>query len=86
MGYVIILNIEWLKKYGMTLDCERRLVTLVDEKGKKLELYYGNESLIMVSYLCSLDLPKDGLACVPSANDYPDVFEEVNYLPPYRET
>lgn len=32
-GYAIILGMDGLEKYGAVLNCERRLVTLGDEKG-----------------------------------------------------
>ena len=67
------------------LDCERRSLTLGDEKGRKVVIHYGHESPVMVSYWYSLDLPKDELAIVPIAREYPDVFEEVIGLPPHRE-
>ncbi|WP_373694338.1 hypothetical protein, partial [Pseudomonas aeruginosa] len=82
-GFGIILGMDWLGKYGAVLDCDRRLVTLGDEEGRKLELYCAGESPVMVSYLYSLDLPGGELASVPIAREYPNVFEEVVGLPPH---
>ena len=84
-GFGIILGMDWLEKYGAVLDCKRRTVTLVDEQGRGVVIHCGQESPVMVSYLYSLDLPKEELVTVPIAKEYPDVFEEVAGLPPHRE-
>lgn len=60
-------------------------MTLGDEEGRKLELYCVGESLVMVSYLYSLDLPGGELASMPIAREYHDVFEEAVGLPLHRE-
>jgi len=33
----VILGMDWLAKYKATIDCGRKLVTLVTSKGEKLE-------------------------------------------------
>lgn len=35
-GFSIILGMDWLGKYGAVLDCDKRLLTFVDEKRRKL--------------------------------------------------
>lgn len=67
------------------LDCKKRLVTLGDEKGRKVVIHRGHESPVMASYMYLLDLSKYVLAVVPIVREYPDVFEEVTGLPPHRE-
>jgi len=39
-GYDVILGMDWLAKHKETIDCERKLLTLVTLEGEKL-VYKG---------------------------------------------
>ena len=65
--------------------CERRVVRLVTESGRTLEISCDLQGSVMLSYMYSLRTTPDDLSVVPVVSGYPDVFEEVRDLPPKRE-
>ena len=64
---------------------ERRVVRLVTERGRTLEISCDPQGSVMLSYLYSLRTTPGDLSAIPVVGGYPDVFKEVRSLPPKRE-
>ena len=84
-GFDVILGMDWLTKNLVTLDCEGRRVILL-EPGKEEVVHecVTPGDTIITSFLSTLEIPKLVLEEVPVVQDFPDVFEEVEGLPPRR--
>jgi len=61
-GYDVILGMDWLAKHKATIDCERKLLTLVAPKGEKL-VYKGtnhNQATSIISATRAFKMLKKG--------------------------
>ena len=84
-GFDVILGMDWLTKNLVTLDCAGRRVILL-EPGKEDVVHecVTPGDTILTSFLSTLEIPKLVLEEVPVVQDFPDVFKEVDGLPPRR--
>ena len=76
---------DWLTTYGAILDCEKRVVRVLTCHWRTLEISCDPQGSVMLSFLESLDASIDDLRYAPVVCEYPDVFEEVQGLPPRCE-
>jgi hypothetical protein len=85
-GFQLILGMDWLTKYGVSLDCGRRRL-VVETPGFPREIYsYTSPSdAVLTSFLSSLGVAVRELCEIPVVRDFPDVFEEIPGPPPPRE-
>jgi len=74
-GYDVILEMDWLAKHKATIDCERKLLTLVTPEGEKLVYKRNNhkQATQIISttraykmlkkgsqaYLCAIEIAKN---------------------------
>jgi hypothetical protein len=87
-GIDVILDMDWLSKHKMLIDCARKFVKLTTPDGKELEFITkpvvtakGVDNRVQVN---QLDASQG--STVPVVNEFPDVFpEELPGMPPDRD-
>jgi len=84
-GFDVILGMDWLTKNLIMLDCGRRRIVL-SEPGKEDVVHVCETpgDSILTSFLYTLEVPGKVLEDVAVVRDFPDVFKEVQGLPPRR--
>ena len=84
-GFDVILGMDWLEKNLAVIDCGKRRIILL-EPGKEDVIHECEtpEDSIMTSFLYTLEIPEKVMEEVEVVRDFPDVFKEVQGLPPRR--
>ena len=84
-GFDVILGMDWLAKNLAVVDCGRRRIILL-ESGKEDVIHECEtpEDSIMTSFLYTLEIPAKAFEDVEIVREFPDVFKEVQGLPPRR--
>ena len=59
LEFDIILGMDWLSKYGVTIDCQKQKVTLKGEKGKKVTIWGTNSDKKCPCLLYTSPSPRD---------------------------
>ena len=82
-GFDMILGLDWLEKYGVVIDCSRRVLVLKMPCEEVLENHCETPSdSVLTSLIYTLEVPEVPLEEVPVVKDFPDVFAEIKGLPP----
>ncbi|XP_028065895.1 uncharacterized protein LOC114268864 [Camellia sinensis] len=84
-GFVIILDMDWLQKHFVTLDCAGRTIN-IDILGMPRLTHTSSdgEKSVMTSYLCSVEIPKQNISEVDVVCEFENVFQEIPGPPPRR--
>ena len=56
-GFRIILGVDWLRRYGVVVDCEGFLVTVRADDGRRVVFGGLPSDEVIASFLNSLDIP-----------------------------
>ena len=82
-GFDVILGMDWLERHYVSLDCGRRQVVLSQPGTERLvhDCETPGDS-IMTSFLYTLEIPQTDVAEVRIVQEFPDVFQEIEGLPP----
>ena len=81
-GLDIILGMDWLRKHHGTISCSDRAITLINNKGLKVECYPQASKVELM--VCSMK--EASVEEVPVVCEYPDVLpEELPEMPPDRD-
>jgi hypothetical protein len=84
-GIDVILQMDWLSKHKVLIDCAKKLIKLTTSDGKELE--YVEEPIVTTKGIANLvklnQLDASQGPMVPVINEFPDVFpEELLDMPP----
>jgi hypothetical protein len=88
MGINVILQMYWLTKHNVLIDCAKKSIKLITLNGKELEyvaehvvIAKGAANCVKLNQLDVSQRPE-----VPMVNEFPDVFpEELPGIPPNRD-
>ena len=85
-GFGLILGMDWLERYGVVLDCSRRVASIrVPGEEGIIHVQGDSRDSVMTSFLCSVEIPKRDVRDVEVVCEFEDVFQEIPGLPPHRE-
>jgi hypothetical protein len=87
-GIDVILEMDWLSKHKVLIDCAKKLIKLTTSDGKELE--YVEEHIVTTKGIANLvklnQLDASQGPMVPVINEFPDAFpEELLDMPPDRD-
>lgn len=85
LGYGLCLGMDWMSRYGVVLDCNKRIIRLRIDGGHNLVVNCEPNIFMMETYLYALNLSLDKMIYIPIVKEFLYVFGEVSGLPPKGE-